>query len=77
MYQLFTAHLPWKLVRVSANELALQAGLHGVERVLATCGTFADELADEPQFEIGEDNEPQTYQCDDENHRMENREVQE
>ena len=65
MYQLFTAHLPWKLVRVSANELALQAGLHGVERVLATKRAGADELADEPQFEIDAYEKHQAY--DDEN----------
>ena len=48
-----------------SSHSTLEACLHGVERVLTTKRAGADELADEPQFEIDAYEKHQAY--DDEN----------
>ena len=45
--------------------------LFGVEAVLVTSGTSADELADEPHTDVDGDDESQTDQSDEKNHRVE------
>ena len=61
---------------VLTNEVTCLAVLRGENCILATVGTVADDMANEPNFDVDVDDASQTDQRNDENQSVENWEIE-